>query len=154
MILAQHANEDEDMDVVAEEEEEELQALTSVKWTRHQEKIMLKLSHHVTRQRNPNLRHKLSHHVTRQSNPWYHPRLKPKLYQPINPAQAVPPPLDIPIGMDNVPLAVGQSGHPPNVQLLYGLLVPQNDKDPLLSGRQPTIVMYNLMIQKCFTCDL
>ena len=49
MILAQHANEDEDvdMDVVAEEEE--------------------------------------LHHVTRQCNPWYHPRLKPKLYQPINP---------------------------------------------------------------------
>ena len=56
--------------------------------------------------------------------------------------------------MDKVPLTVGQSGHPPNVQLLYGLLVPQNDEDCLLSGRQPTIVMYNNMIQKCFTCDL
>ena len=35
MILAQHAN--EDMDVVAEEEE--LQALTNIKWTGHQEEI-------------------------------------------------------------------------------------------------------------------
>ena len=43
--------------------------------------------------------------------------------------QAVPFPLVIPIGMHNVPLPVGQSGHPPNVQLLYGLLVPQNDED-------------------------
>ena len=69
-------------------------------------------------------------------------------------AQAIPPPLVIPTGMDNVPLAVGQSGHPPNVQLLYGLLIPQNDEDHLLSGRQPVTVMYNYMIQKCFTCDL
>ena len=68
--------------------------------------------------------------------------------------QAIPPPLVIPIGMDIVPLAVGQSGHPPNVQLLCGLLVPQNDEDRLLSGRQPMIVMYSHMIQKCFTCDL
>ena len=59
-----------------------------------------------------------------------------------------------PIGMHNVPLAVGQSGHHPNAQLLYGPLVPQNDKDRLLCGRQPTIVMYNPMIQKCYTCDV
>ena len=117
MILAQHANEDKDVDVDMVAEEEELQALTSLEWTGHQEEIVLKLSHHVTRQCNanlrcklshhvtrqcnPNLRHKLSHHVTkecnpnlrcklshhvtRQCNPWYHPRLKPKLYQPINP---------------------------------------------------------------------
>ena len=69
-------------------------------------------------------------------------------------AQAVPPPPVIPIGMDNVPLAVGQSGHPTNVQLLYGPLVPQNDEDRLLSGRQPMNVMCNCMIQKCFTCDV
>ena len=65
-------------------------------------------------------------------------------------AQAVPLPPVLPIGMHNVPLAVGQSGHPPNAQLLYGPPVPQNE-DRLLSGRQPMIVMYNCMIQKCFT---
>ena len=69
-------------------------------------------------------------------------------------AQAVLLPPVIPIGMHNVPLAVGQSGHPPDAQLLYGPIVPQNDEDCLLSGRQPTCVMYNHMIQKCFTCDL
>ena len=56
-----HANEDGDVDVdMIDEvaEEEELQAITSIKWTRHQEEIVLKLSH---------------------------PRLKPKLYSPINP---------------------------------------------------------------------
>ena len=138
MILTQHANFDMDVDVVAEEEE--LQALTSIKQTGHQEEIMLKLSHHitrqcnpnlrcklshhvtkqcnpnlrcklshhvtrqcnpnlrcklsyhVTRQCNPNLRCKLSHHVTRQCNPWYHPRLKPKLYQPSNPKPKLYPP--------------------------------------------------------------
>ena len=38
MILPQHANEDVDMDVVNEvAEEEELQAVTSIKWTGHQE---------------------------------------------------------------------------------------------------------------------
>ena len=68
-------------------------------------------------------------------------------------AKAIPLPPVLPIGMHNVPLAVGQIGHPPNAQLLYGLLVPQNDEDHL-SGRQPMIVMYNQMIQKCFTCDL
>ena len=73
-------------------------------------------------------------------------------YQPQ--AQAVPLPLVLSIAMYNVPLAVGQSGHPPNAQLLYGPLVLQNDEDRLLSGRQPTIVMYKHMIQKCFTCDL
>ena len=117
MILPPHANKDEDVDVDEVAEEEELQAVTSVKWTGHQEEIILKLSHHVireqnailrlklshhvirecnpnlrlklshhvTREHNPNLRLKLSHHVTRECNPWYHPRLKPKLYQPINP---------------------------------------------------------------------
>ena len=104
MILAQHANEDEDMDmdmdVVAEEEE--LQALTSIKWTRHQEEIVLKLSHHVTRQCNPDLRCKLSHHVTkqcnsnlrcklshnvtRQCNPWYHPGSSPSCTNPSTPS--------------------------------------------------------------------
>ena len=38
--------------------------------------------------------------------------------------------------------------------MLYGPLVPQNDEDRLLSGRQLTIVMFNCMIQKCYTCDL
>ena len=56
--------------------------------------------------------------------------------------------------MHNVSLAVGQSSHPPSAQLLFGPLVAQNDEDCLLSGRQPAIVMYNRMIQKCFTCDL
>ena len=38
MILLQHANEDVDMDVVNEvAEKEELQAVTSIKWTGHQE---------------------------------------------------------------------------------------------------------------------
>ena len=69
-------------------------------------------------------------------------------------AQAVPVPPVLPIGMHNVPFAVGQSGHPPNAQLLYGLLVPQNNEDHLLSVRQPMIVMYNCMIPKCFTCNL
>ena len=47
-------NEDEDMDVVDEvEEEEELQAISSVKWTEYQEEIVLKLSHCVTRECNP-----------------------------------------------------------------------------------------------------
>ena len=59
-----------------------------------------------------------------------------------------------PIGMHNVPLAVGQNGHCPNAQLLHGPLVPQNYEDHLLCGRQPTIVMYNRMIQKCYTCDV
>ena len=68
--------------------------------------------------------------------------------------QAVPLPPVIPIGMHNVLLVVGQSGHPPNAQLLYDPFVPQNDEDRLLSGRQPTLVMYNRMIQKCFTCYL
>ena len=44
-------------------------------------------------------------------------------------AQSIPLPPVLPIGMHNVPLAVGQSGHPPSVQLLYGPLVPQNDED-------------------------
>ena len=78
-------------------------------------------------------------------------------------AQAVPPNLPhappaplqhpllpvAPIGMHNVPVPTGQSGH-----LLYGPLVLQNDEDRLLSGQQPAIVMYNWMIQKCFTCEV
>ena len=60
-----------------------------------------------------------------------------------------PLPLVAPIGMHNVPVPAGESGH-----LLYGPLVPQNDEDQLLSGQQPAIVMYNQMIQKCFTCEL
>ena len=59
--------------------------------------------------------------------------------------QSVPLPQVLPIGMHNVPLPVGQSGHPSNAQLLYGPLVPQNDEDHLLSGRLPTIVMYKCM---------
>ena len=63
----------------------------------------------------------------------------------------IPPVFPIP---DNVPLVVGQHGQHTNAQLLYGPLVPQNDEDHLLCGRQPTIVMYNCMIQKCYTCDV
>ena len=70
MILPQHTNEDEDVDMVDEvTEEKELQAVTSIKWTRHQEEIVLKLFHHVIRECNPNLRLKLSHHVIRECNP-------------------------------------------------------------------------------------
>ena len=53
MILPQHPNEDEDMDMdMVDEvaEEEELQVVTSIKWTGHQEEIVLKLSHHVSRE--------------------------------------------------------------------------------------------------------
>ena len=55
--------------------------------------------------------------------------------QPIVPlqAQAQPVPIQQPQAqatpLPPVPLAVGQSGHPPNAQLLYGSLVPQNDQD-------------------------
>ena len=51
-------------------------------------------------------------------------------------------------------MAVGQSGQRTNAQLLYGPLVPQTDEYQLLCGRQPTIVMYNHMIKKCYTCDV
>ena len=78
MILPQQSNEDMDVNVLEEvAEEEELQVVTSVKQTGYQEEIMLKLSHHVTRECNPNPRLKLSHHVTRECN--------------TNQAQAVPP---------------------------------------------------------------
>ena len=63
-------------------------------------------------------------------------------HAPPAPLQHPLPPV-APIGMYNVPVPAGQSGH-----LLYGPLVPQNDEDQLLSGRQPAIVMYNWMIQK------
>ena len=54
MILPQHPNEDVDADVVDKMAEEEgLQVVTSVKQTEHQEEIVLKLSHHVTRGCNP-----------------------------------------------------------------------------------------------------
>ena len=67
--------------------------------------------------------------------------------------QSAPIPAVFPIS-DNVPLAVGQSGQCTNAQLLYVPLVSQNDEDHLLCGRQPIIVMYNCMIQKCYTCDV
>ena len=67
---------------------------------------------------------------------------------PHTPLQHPLPPV-APIDMHNVPVPAGKSGH-----LLYGPLVPQNDEDRLLSGRQPAIVMYNRMIQKCFTCEV
>ena len=69
-------------------------------------------------------------------------------HAPPAPLQHPLPPV-APIGIHNVPGPAGQSGH-----LLYGPLVPQNDEDQLLSGRQPAIVMYNRMIQKCFTCEV
>ena len=67
---------------------------------------------------------------------------------PPAPLQHPLPPV-APIGMHNVPVPAGESGH-----LLYGPIVPQNDEDRLLSGQQPAIVMYNRMIQKCFTCEV
>ena len=67
---------------------------------------------------------------------------------PHAPLQHPLPPV-APIGMYNVPVPAGELGH-----LLYGPLVPQNDEDRLLSGRQPAVVMYNRMIQKCFTCEV
>ena len=73
------------------------------------------------------------------------PNLPPAPHAPLQ--QPLPP--VAPIGMHNVPVPAGQSGH-----LLYGPLVPQIDEDRLLSGRQPAIVMYNRMIQKCFTCEV
>ena len=73
------------------------------------------------------------------------PNLPPAPHAPL---QHPLPPV-APIGMHNVPVPAGGSGH-----LLYGLLVPQNDEDRLLSGWQPAIVMYNQMIQKCFTCEV
>ena len=68
-------------------------------------------------------------------------------HAPPAPLQHPLPPV-APIGMHNVPVPGGQSGH------LFGPLVPQNDEDRLLSGQQPAIVMYNRMIQKCFTCEV
>ena len=65
------------------------------------------------------------------------PNLPPAPHAPL---QHPLPPV-APIGMHNVPVPAGKSGH-----LLYGPLVPQNDEDRLLSGRQPAIVMYNRMI--------
>ena len=73
------------------------------------------------------------------------PNLPPAPHAPLQ----HPLPAVAPIGMHNVPVPAGESGH-----LLYGPLVPQNDEDRLLSGRQPAIVMYNRMIQKCFTCEV
>ena len=69
-------------------------------------------------------------------------------HAPHAPLQHPLPPV-APIGMHNVPVAAGQSGH-----LLYGPLVSQNDEDRLLSGQQPAIVMYNWMIQKFFTREV
>ena len=75
--------------------------------------------------------------------------------QPQTQAQhTVPQSVPLPPSMHNLPMEVGQSGQFFNAQSLYGPLVPQNDEDHLLCGRQPTIVMYNRMIQKCYTCDV
>ena len=68
-------------------------------------------------------------------------------HAPPAPLQHPLPPV-APICMHNVPVSAGQSGN------LFGPLVPQNDEDQLLSGQQPAIVMYNQMIQKCFTCEV
>ena len=67
------------------------------------------------------------------------PNLPPTPHVPL---QHPLPPV-APIGMQNVPVPAGESGH-----LLCGPLVPQNDEDRLLSGQQPAVVMYNRMIQK------
>ena len=56
------------------------------------------------------------------------PNLPPAPHAPL---QHPLPPV-APIGMHNVPVPAGESGH-----LLYGPLVPQNDEDRLLSGQQP-----------------
>ena len=82
------------------------------------------------------------------------PPNQPQAQAPPTGPQSAPLPPVFPIGMHNVPLAVGQRGYHPNAQLLYGPLVPQNDEDHLLCGRQQTIVMYNCIIQKCYTCNV
>ena len=99
MILCQQQNEDEDVDMVDKmAKEEELQVVTTVKQTGNQ----------VIREHDPNLRLKLPHHGM----------------QPIVPpqAQAQPIPIQQPQAqaapLPPVPLAVGQSGHRPNAQLL------------------------------------
>ena len=81
------------------------------------------------------------------------PPNQPQPQVPPTALQSAPIPSVFPIP-NNVPLVVGQSGHHPNAQLLYGPLVPQNDEDHFLCGRQLTIVMYNHMVQKCCTCDV
>ena len=72
------------------------------------------------------------------------PQTQAQARAPPTAPQSAPLPPVFPIGMHNVSLAVGQSGHCPNAQLLYGPLVPQNDEDRLLCGRQPTIVNVQL----------
>ena len=73
------------------------------------------------------------------------PPNQPQAQAPPTAPQSAPIPPVFPIS-DNVSLAVGQSGQHTNAQLLYGPLVPQNDEECLLCGRQPTIVMYSCMI--------
>ena len=60
--------------------------------------------------------------------------------------QSAPLPQVFPIGMHNVPLAVGLSGHRPNAQFLYGPLVPQNDEDHLTD--------FFLNIKKYYTLNI
>ena len=174
MISHQHQNVAVDVDGVDEVAEEEERI--NIKQTSHPKESNLKLY--------PNaLYHPINLKLYPQdnrlkmcSNALYHPinlklylqdnRLKMcwnALYHPNQPqAQAQTPPTTpqsapvppvFPIS-NNVSLAVGQSGQHTNAQLLYGPLVPQNDEDCLLCGRQPIIVMYNHMIQKCYTCDV
>ena len=78
---------------------------------------------------------------------------QPQAQAPPTAPQLTPIPPVFPIS-NNFSLAVGQSGQHTNAQLLYGPLVPQTNEDRLLCGRQPTIVMYNRMIKKCYTCDV
>ena len=91
--------------------------------------------------------------VLQCSVPPNQPQAQAQAQAPPTAPQSAPLPPVFPI-FDNVPLAVGQCRQCTNAQLLYGPLVPQNDEDHLLCGRQPTIVMYNCMIQKCYTCDV
>ena len=155
MISHQHQNVDVAIDVdrvdeVAEEEEH-----INVKQTSHPKENELKLYHHALY--HPiNLKH---HPQDNRLEPYhralYHPiSLNLKLKHHPQDHNQHPSLQSSPIGMHNTPLAVGQSGHHPNAQLFYGPLVPQKDEDCLLCGRQPTIVMYNHIIQKCYTCDV
>ena len=163
MISHQHQDVDVNgVDKVTEEEEH-----INIKQTSHPKESDLKLYHHALYHIINLQLHPQDNRLKMCHNALYHPvnlNLHPQdnrlklccnaLYHPINlklkhtAPQSAPVLPVFPIS-NNVPLAVGQSGQRTNAQLLYGLLVPQNDEDHLLCGRQPTIVMYNRMNKKC-----
>ena len=148
--MTSHQHQNVDMDKVAEEEE-----CINIKQTTHPEESDLKLYHNA-------LYHPINLKLYLQDN-----RLKMchnALYYPINLKLKHHPqhrnqhpsfmssPLECIMflwQLDKVATVLM-----PLVGMPNGPLVPQNDEDRLLCGRQPTIVMYNYMIQKCYTCDV